>query len=90
MSAKTASNLVDDRVAAALANAPIDSRPESDEERRKVAEARASLARGDRTYSQDEIEAMLEEWRVLGRPPTREERDALLERRAKMVDEPAR
>ena len=82
MSAK-ASTEERDPVAEALARAPIDPRPESDDERRKVAEARAGLARGERTYSQDEIEAMLEQWRKLGRPPTREERDAMLDRRAK-------
>ena len=52
----------DDAVATAIANAPI-GEPETDEERRAVAEARARLARGERTYSQEEVEAMLAERR---------------------------
>lgn len=52
-----------DLVAEALAKAPIDERSETDEERRKVADARAALARGDRTHTQDEIEARIAERR---------------------------
>lgn len=52
-----------DPVAAALAAAPLDTMPESDDERRKVAEARASLARGERTYTHAEIEVKIEKMR---------------------------
>jgi hypothetical protein len=45
-----------------LANARLGP-PPTEEEERAVAEARASLARGERTYSQEEIEAMIDEMR---------------------------
>jgi hypothetical protein len=61
MSAKASKE--DDPVALALAKAPVDTVAVSEEEARKVAEARASLARGERTYSQEEIEAMIAERR---------------------------
>ena len=48
--------------AEAEANAPI-GEPESEEERRMVAEARASLARGERTYSSAEIKELIQEMR---------------------------
>jgi hypothetical protein len=51
-----------DPVQEAFDNAPIGD-PETEEERRLVAEARASRARGERTYTQDEIDAMLAERR---------------------------
>ncbi|MBK6693606.1 MAG: hypothetical protein IPG50_15575 [Myxococcales bacterium] len=51
-----------DPVQAAFDNAPI-GEPETDEERRLVAEARESRARGERTYTQDEVEALLAERR---------------------------
>lgn len=43
-------------------NAPIGD-PLSDEERSLLAEARASRARGDRSYTQAEVEALLAERR---------------------------
>ncbi len=75
MSAKPTDPVLD-----AVANARV-GEPETDEERRAVEEARASLARGERTYSQDEVEAMLEQWRELGRAPTKDELHAMLEKR---------
>ena len=51
-----------DPVEEAFRNAPI-GEPETEEERRMVAEARASRARGDRTYSSAEIKQAIEEMR---------------------------
>jgi hypothetical protein len=70
----------DDPVARALANAPIDSMHENETARRAVAEARTDIAAG-RTYSGEEVSAMLEQWRLLGRPPSDEEFHAMLEER---------
>ena len=58
MSAKTTPNPWE----AAEANAPI-GKPETEEERRMVAEARASMARGERTYSSAEIKELIAEMR---------------------------
>lgn len=44
-------------------DAPYDDIPETDEERRMVAEARESRARGERTYSPEEVKAVIEEMR---------------------------
>ena len=59
MTAKTSSV---DAVEEAFLNAPI-GEPLTEEESRLLAEARASRARGERTYSQDEVEAMIAEMR---------------------------
>ncbi|MBX3260110.1 MAG: hypothetical protein KF782_10495 [Labilithrix sp.] len=69
-----------DPVAAAIAQAPSGP-PTTEEERAKIAEARASRARGERTYSGDEITALIEKWRQLDRPPTDDEVRALLQER---------
>jgi len=58
MSANTSSDPVEE----AFLNAPI-GEPLTEEESRLLAEARASRARGERTYSQDEVEAMIAEMR---------------------------
>lgn len=59
MSAKTTPA---DPVTAALENAPI-GEPETEEERRLVAEAKASRARGEPTYSSADIKAVIAEMR---------------------------
>jgi hypothetical protein len=48
-----------DPVSSALANAPLDDEPVSEEEARDIAEARASYARGE-TFSNEEVLAELE------------------------------
>ena len=58
MTAKTTS----EDWAEAEANAPI-GEPLTDDERRLLAEARESRARGDRSYTQAEVEALLAERR---------------------------
>lgn len=60
MSAKTSKE--HDPVAAAIANAPV-GEPMTEAERVALEEARASIARGDRTYTQEEIEARIAERR---------------------------
>lgn len=55
-------NTPKDPVQEAFDNAPI-GEPETEEERRLVAEARANRARGLRSYSQDEVEGLLAERR---------------------------
>lgn len=60
MSAKTTPT--GDPIQEAFDNAPI-GEPETEEERRLVAEARASRARGERTYSSAEIKAVIAEMR---------------------------
>jgi len=52
-----------DPVLEAMRNAPVDELPETEEERRMVQEARDGLARGERTYTQEEIEAEVEAWK---------------------------
>jgi hypothetical protein len=68
-----------DPVLEAIANAPI-GEPESEHERRAVEQARADIAAG-RTYSGEEVSAMIEEWRRTGRRPTREEFEAMVQER---------
>ena len=58
----TAKTTPADPVEEAFLNAPIGD-PLTEEERRLLAEAHASLARGERTYSQDEVESLVAEMR---------------------------
>ena len=60
MSAKP--TLGNDPVAEAFANAPVSSRPISDEERAKVSEGRAAIDAGE-VLTQEEVELMLAEKR---------------------------
>jgi len=53
----------DDPVAAALAVAPVDATPESEDERRKVAEARAAVAAGAPLQTHDDVVQLIEEMR---------------------------
>ena len=57
----TAENTTDP-VEEAFLNAPIGD-PLSDEEHRLIADARESVAKGERTYAQDEVEALIAEMR---------------------------
>ena len=50
-----------DPLVLALLNAPIDDEPTTEEDLRAVAEANASLAAGDRTYT---VEELAREWNI--------------------------
>jgi hypothetical protein len=69
----------EDPVLEAIANAPI-GEPETEEERRAVEQARADISAG-RTYSGEEVTAMLDQWRRTGRRPSREEFEAMVQER---------
>jgi hypothetical protein len=61
-----------DPVSVALANAPIDDEPVSDEEARDIAEARASLARGEGIPHEEvlrEFGLTAEDFERMGRTP---------------------
>ncbi len=62
LSPMTAKTTPVDPVEAAFLNAPIGD-PLTDEERRLLAEARESVARGERTYSSAEIKELIQEMR---------------------------